>query len=458
MSTVEHKHHAAKVRPLWVTFLAFLVPMMGSNFLQALSGSANNFYFGHMIGVDAVAAVAGFFPIMFFLLSFIIGVGTGATVLIGQAYGAGELDRVKEVAGTVLTVTILLGLVVATFGGSFAASVLTWLQTPANIIGEATHYVRVSLLSMPLMFVFLLYTTILRGVGDARTPFYALIVTNIVGLSLTPALIRGWGGLPQLGVASGAYANLVANFVTVVLLAFYLVARRHPLAPDLVLLRHMHVNRRVLKLVLKIGLPTGVQLVFISLAEIAVLSFVNGFGSDATAAYGAVNQVASYIQFPALSIGIAASIFGAQAIGRNQQNQLGLIVRTAMYMQFAITGSLVLIGYIFARPLLGIFLTSPDVVEVGKRLLEITLWSYVVYGMAVVLSSMMRASGVVMVPVGIAIFAIMGIEVPVAWVLSKRIGLEGIWIAYPIAFAAMLAMQSVFYLLVWRKKTHKRLI
>ena len=156
--------------------------------------------------------------------------------------------------------------------------------------------------------------------------------------------------------------------------------RNHALAPDLELLRALRINPRLLRLVIRIGLPTGVQMVVISLAEIVLLSIVNGFGSNATAAYGAVNQVVNYVQFPALSIAITASILGAQSIGAGRAHLLGTITRTGLKMNLVITGSLVLIGYLFSRHLVSAFVTSPPVIELAQTLLHIMLWSSLVFG------------------------------------------------------------------------------
>src|SRR5450830_1274616 len=121
-------------RPLWQAYIAFLMPMMLSNILQALFGTINNIYLGQMIGVDALAAVSGFFPVMFFFIAFIIGLGSGSSVLIGQAWGAGERDKVKTIAGTTLTVALLGGLVIAVLGGFFTRDLMIALATPPNVL------------------------------------------------------------------------------------------------------------------------------------------------------------------------------------------------------------------------------------------------------------------------------------------------------------------------------------
>ena len=455
-SATHHAGHAPQ--SIGKVFLAFLLPMMLANVLQSLSGTLNNIFLGHMIGVKALAAASAFFPVFLFLISFVMGLGSGASVLIGQAWGAKQPERVRAVAGTTLSVGLLGGLVVALFGGSFAHLLLRQLATPADIMGDATQYARVCLYAMPGFFSFLLMTTILRGVGDTVTPLRALIVTTAVGLIVTPALIAGWFGLPRLGVTSAAVGFVTAFLVTLGWLVFYLRHKGHALAPNAELFRHMRIDGAILANVLRIGLPTALQMVIMSLAEVALLSMVNHFGSDATAAYGVGNQVLGYVQFPAMSISIAASILGAQAIGAGHPERLGSITRAGILINCAITGTLLLLGYLFAQHVVALFTHSPDATAIALRMLHIVLWSTLLFGCASVVSGVMRSSGTVMVPVLLSIGAILLVEVPVAWIMSRRIGIDGVWMAYPSAFLAMLLLQSSYYRLAWRRQRIKRLV
>ena len=444
--------------PLWKTFLVFLAPMMLSNILQALFGTINNVYLGQMIGVDALAAVSVFFPVMFFFVAFVMGLSSGATVLIGQAWGAGEPGKVRAVAGATLTVALLCATTIAVFGGVFSRPLLIALATPPDILEEASAYARIMMITMPLTFVFILLTAMLRGVGDTMTPLLALTISTTVGLAVTPALIRGWLGLPRLGVASAAWASAASSLLTLLWLAANLRRRHHPLAFDAAFLRTMRLDGALLGKVMRLGIPAAVGMVVMSLAELVLLGLVNGFGSGATAAYGAVNQVMSYVQFPAMSIAISVSIFGAQAIGRGNADRLGSIVRTGLVMNLVLTGGLVALAYLFSRAIMSFFIIDAAVLDLAQGLLHIVLWSSVLFGMATVFSGMMRASGTVLMPLLISIFAIAVIEVPVAVILSRAIGIEGIWAAYPITFAAMFILQMSYYMLVWRKRTIRRLI
>lgn len=445
-------------KPLWKSFLRFLAPLMLSNALQSLFGTVSNVYLGQMIGVDALAAVSTFFPVFFFLFAFVMGLSTGATVLIGQAFGAGEQGRIRIVVGTTLAVGLLLSMFVGLIGGLFSRQLMTALATPADILDQASRYARIMLLTMPLGFTFLLMTAMIRGVGDAVTPLLALALSTAIGLILTPMLIRGAFGLPALGITSPAWAAAISNATTLLALAAYLLRKKHALAPDIALLRRLRLNRAVIGHILAIGLPSAVGMVVMAIAELVLLGLVNGFGSDATAAYGAVNQVMGYTQFTAMSISIAVSILGAQAVGGGDRARLDGIVRAGLAFNLVLTGGLVALIYLMPRAVLGIFITDGAVLDLAKELLIVALWSSVPFGLATTFSGAMRAAGVALTPMLLSIFAIVAIELPAAVILSRAIGLKGVWAAYPIVFCAMFVLQMGYYLLVWRKRAIRRLV
>jgi putative MATE family efflux protein len=446
-------------RPMWQIFGIFLIPLILSNILQSASSLISSIYLGRLIGVHALAAVSAIFPILFFLISFLIGLSNGSTVLIGQAFGARDFHTMKKVAGTTLGASFWIAVIVGLAGVLFSQDVLRWIDTPPDILRDSTIYARWIFAASPIFFLYLVYTTFLRGTGDSQTPFYFLILSTVIALVVTPALILGWFGLPRLGIVAAAASFVVSNLVSFVALLAYLQVRRHPLRFDAETLRDaIVIDWRVLWRVVRIGVPTGLQIVMISLAEIAVLSFVNRFGSSATAAYGAVNQVVSYVQFPAVSISIAASIFGAQCIGARREDKLSSVIHSGVALNYVIGGTIIAVCYIFAWNILGWFITAPTTLSIAHGLLMITLWSYLLFGNSAVISGVMRASGYVVWPTFNGIFAIWGIEVPAAYILMHHYGLSGVWMGYPIAFIVVLLMQTALYTFVWKKRTHERLV
>jgi putative MATE family efflux protein len=314
------------------------------------------------------------------------------------------------------------------------------------------------MLTMPLTYVFILWTAMMRGVGDTVTPLLALAVSTAIGLVATPALIRGWFGLPQLGVASAASAGAISAFLTLLWLNAYLRRRKHALSFDRAVWRGMRPDPALLRTILRLGIPSSLGMVVMSLAELVLLGLVNAFGSDATAAYGAVNQVMGLVQYPALSIAITVSIFGAQAIGRDEAYRIDGIVWTGLQMNVLLTGGLVVVVYLFSQAILGFFITDRAVVALAQGLLRIALLSPVLFGISTAFSGAMRAGGTVWTPLAISTFAIAAIELPSAVILSRMIGIEGVWMAYPITFTSMCVLQMGYYLLVWRRQTIRRLI
>ena len=445
-------------RPFWQQFLLFLLPLIATNILQSLSGTINTIFVGQMMGVNAIAAISVFFPILFCLMAFIIGLSAGATVLVGQAWGKGETEQVQAITGATLFMTLIGGMCIAAFGVYFAQDILLGLGTDQSLIPLALPYVQTMLAGSPILFVYSIYTSILRGVGDSKTPLLALGMTSGIGLVVTPTLIKGWFGLPQLGILAPAVATILGYVFVLLFLTVYLNRRRHILRINSHLLSRIRFSSSLSPLILKLGVPTGIQMVTNSLAGLVIIGLVNGFGPQATAAYGAVNQVNNYVQFPAMSISIAASIFAAQAIGSGQIQRLAKVTLTALSMNLYLTGSLIVLAYLFSEHLMALFITDPAVVELGGELLHIVLWSVLFFGAGGIFAGIMRASGTVMVPMIINMVAVLGIELPLAYWFSHLWGLHGIWMAYALSFVGLCIMQGQYYHWVWKKKSIQALV
>jgi len=453
-----HHHSLFNQQKLWKTFLIFLWPLIATNILQNLSGTINTIFVGQMMGVNAIAAVAVFFPILFCLLAFVIGLSTGATVLVGQAWGAKNIEKVRYVVGSTLFMTLIGGSIIALLGVFFAENILLALGTDPEVMPLSLPYVQWMLAGSPLLFVYIIYSSILRGVGDSTTPLIASAMTILIGVLITPVLIGGYFGFPKMGIIAPAIATAVGYMAVLIFLYIYLNKKGHPLKPDRHLLSHIRHHPEMSIIILRLGIPTGVQMVTTSVAGLVIVGLVNRYGSHATAAYGAVNQVLNYIQFPALSISIAASIFAAQAIGAEKSDLLNKVTHTALAMNIVITGGLVALAYLFSKYLMVLFITDPTVVVLGQQLLFIVLWSILFFGASAIFASIMRASGTVTLPMLINIAAILLIEVPCAYLFSYWWGLQGIWYAYALAFVILCIMQGMYYQFVWKKKTIKALV
>ena len=251
---------------LWKVFLIFLIPLIATNILQSLSGTINTVFVGQMMGVQAIAAVAVFFPIVFLLMAFVIGISTGATVLVGQAWGAQNLEKVRCVVGSTIFMTLIGGSIIAFLGVVFAEQILLALGTDPKVMHLSLPYVQWMLAGSPLVFVYITYTSILRGVGDSVTPLMALGLTSLIGLIITPILIAGYFGFPALGIIGPAISTNLGYFAVLVFLAIYLNKKNHPLKPDWNLLKSIRHQPNLSRVILRLGIPTGIQMVTVSVA------------------------------------------------------------------------------------------------------------------------------------------------------------------------------------------------
>jgi putative MATE family efflux protein len=437
--------------------LAFLGPLIATNVLQALSGTLNNIYLGRLLGTEALAAAVAFLPLLMLLIALVIGLGTGASILAGRAWGARDAAQLRRIAGTALLGSVLLGVAVAVLGFATIVPVLRGLRTPEAVLPQATAYARVMLLALPVMFPSIVAASLLRGTGDTVSPLRALLVTTAATMALTPALIQGWAGLPRLGVASAAWAFLLGQSASLGWLAWHLGRRDHVLAWRQVR-PHLRWDAPVLWQVARLGVPTGLFFITGSVADLALLSIINAHGLQATAAWGAVNQVMNYVQFPAVSIAIATSVFAAQAIGAGRLEQLDEVTRVGLALNGALTGGLALAVAVLAPWAVGLFVPDAPVVRLAADVLRITAVGSVVFGMASVFSGVMRASGTVRVPMLISLGCLAMLLVPLGWTFDRLLGLRWIWLAYPVTYGVALVLQAAYFFGVWKRRPLAQLV
>lgn len=443
---------------LWRSYLLIFLPLLLSNILQAASGTLNGIFIGRMMGVDALAAISAFAPVFFLFLGMIIGLGAGATVLIGQAWGARDMIKLHGIAGTAVAMVMALSLMIAVFGGVFARHLMAFLGTPEAVLTESAHYARIMMMGMPVIFLLWLLNNMSRGVGDAVSPLWALAIATGIALLLTPMFIEGWFGLPQLGVISAAVSTIIASVLALCWLLWHWHRRHHPMAFTRSFLAQIRFNRHYCATILRIGLPTAMQMLTIAFAEIVLLGLVNGHGTDATAAYGTIVQTLGWVQFPAISIGITASILASQAVGAGQNGRVHKIVIAGLQLNLLVTGTCVLLAYLLSDRITSAFLTEQPVAELAAHLLHIILWTIVLFGMSSVFISTMRASGAIYAPTALTMSVILLVEIPAAYAFNHWIGIDGIWWAYSLTFCTMLCLQSGYYFFIFRKRRIVKMI
>lgn len=451
MNSASNPMSAAMTPPLWRSYLALLLPMLLTNALQLAAGTLDNIYLGHLLGTQAVAAAAAFFPVFFLLLALVMGLATGAMVLIGQAWGSGRPQQAQAVAGSAVALVLMLSALVMAVGGIFAPQLLVALGTPAPILVKAIVYARIVLLGAPVFFLLWLATAVSRAVGDAKTPLHALLLATVVGLLCTPLLILGWAGLPKLGAASAALSAVFASALALGWLLWRWHCVGHPLAPGRELLGAIRFDGALVRSMLRIGAPSSLQMLSLAIAEIVLLGWINNHGYQATAAYGAVNQLMSWVQLPAMSLGITATILAAHAMGAGRATRLPEIARTGVLLGLGLLTLVVALAVGLAPWLAGLILDAPTVRELAVQQLRTVVWGVLAMGISAVLVGVMRGSGFVLLPALAGAAAVLLLELPLAMWLQARHGLAGLWWAWPLGLLAMLLLQLLCFF-GWRRR------
>lgn len=425
--------------PILRTLLTFSMPTLFTNMLQALAGTINAIWVGQLLGESAVAATANANIVTFLVISFIIGLGTAATVKIGQYYGARDIDSVRQVVGTSTGFCGAVALCVAGLGWLFADPLLKLLATPPEVHDQALAYLRVVFLTMPFTMTTMNFAMALRGIGDAKTPLYTSLITTAFVIVLNPAFILGLGPLPRMGVAGAALANALAAMIGMAGMLAWIYYRDMPVRLRGRELAYLIPIRRHLSYIAAKGVPMGLQMTVSSAAALIMIGMVNREGMLTTAAFGACLQLGSYLQMPshALSIGVSAMV--AQSIGAGHADRIDRITRNGVVANLAITSTFTVLMLLFDRPLLALFLGSGSAaIPIAEHIQVLSLWSYVIHGWVMVITGALRAYGAVILPLIAMIVAMYPARLGFYWLAYPQIGAEAIWWTYPVgAFVAL---------------------
>lgn len=441
--------------PINRALLMFALPTLGSSVLQSANGSIDAVWVGRLLGEDALAATTNGNLVMFLLTAFVFGFGMASTILIGQAVGRHDMAGAKEVVGTAIGTFAPLAVLIAAVGWVLAPQVLAMLGTGPEITPLARAFLRVTFLAMPAILIQTMLMMALRGAGDSITPLIFMALAVVLDVVLNPLFILGRGPFPEMGIGGSAFAMAVANYTSLAAMLAYLYLRRHPLrltAPELRLLVPAPV---ILRLMLSKGLPIGLQMVVVSSAMLAMMTLVNHEGVETTAAFGATQQLWTYVQMPAMALGAAVSAMAAQNIGAGRWDRVTRITSAGIVFNFLLTGGLVLALLFLDRMALELFLGRESAaIVIGQHIGRLATWGFIAFGISMVLFGTIRANGQVVWPLIILAVSLYPVRMGVALGLRDRLGVDALWLSFPAAMLATMVMASALYLHGgWRRES-----
>ena len=425
-------------RALLRRMVVFLWPLILTNVLQLVGGTINGVYVGQLLGTSAYAVTSVVLSVMFFCASFGIAVSAAASIIAAKAWGAKDLALLRSVAQTSLTLAAGVGIAIAMAGASTTILYVDMFQIPDMTEPAVVIYMSVLFLSLPLQFVAMTAAALLRSTGALAAPMKSTLIALAVTLVCSPVAILALDGR-QLGIVGAALALLAAQLSSLAWTVRYILKSKHALSNALG--GGWSVDTRLFKPIVHMGLPVSLFFTASSLADLAMLSLVTTHGTVAAASWGAARQVMFFVQLPAMSIAIAASTFTAQAIGSRELSQMRKIVAAALLLNLTISGFLVCAVIIGGPVLVSAFVTDDQVTSTSSTILQISALGNVAFGMASVLSSVMRAEGHIFVPTCISLACLLLLMYPLAYILHAEFGLFGIWMAYPITHCSALLLQ-----------------
>ena len=287
-----------------VGLFRFSLPILFANILQSLNGSVNSIWVGRYLGEAALTATSNANTVMFLLIGAAFGVALAATILIGQYVGASNLRETKRVVGTSATFFAAISVAMAAAGLLLCRPLLLAMRTPPESLELAVAYMRVIFLALPFLYMYAFVMAVLRGAGDSKTPFLFMLLSVGIDIALNPVFIFGWGPIPRLGIAGSALATFVAQAVSLTALIRHLYRRKHMLCLHRDELAYLKVDWTVVGTLVRKGIPMSAQMLVMSLSAVLMITLVNRFGTDTTAAFGAAMQIWNYIQMPAFAVGM----------------------------------------------------------------------------------------------------------------------------------------------------------
>ncbi|WP_454084182.1 MATE family efflux transporter [Georgenia sp. Marseille-Q6866] len=409
---------------------------MLANLLQTSFQFVDSLWIGNLLGADALAAVAVSAVIVFTALSFVIGMNNAALTILSQQKGRGDERGLERYLNAFVVTLLLLSVVLGGLGYAFSGSLLALLGTPESIMAPAQEYLQITFLGIPFLFGYNFLSTVLRAVGDSRTPMRFVLVAVLLNVVLDPLFIHVLG----LGVRGAAVATVLSQGIAFGYGLVYVARRR------MVPLRRPTLPAwPEVRTILRLGIPAGLQMAVISAGSAAITSVVTGFGSAVLAGFGAAQRIDSLIMLPAQALGISVASMAGQNIGTGKWDRVGRISRVGVVYNLAIMTAVALLVVALARPAVSLFVREPDAVEFGTQYLRIVALCYPFLGINFVLNGVVRASGAMYQVLVLNIISFWVLRFPLTSLFARHLGESGIALGMGASFIVSSAISFLYY-------------
>ena len=429
--------------------LRLALPTWGAFFFHDLMGIADMFFVGKL-GKDAVAAVGVGTFMIGIIITLVQSISVGTTALVSNAFGRRDPDRAADVAGQALVMALGLSVVLAACGIPLAPTIVHWMGAEGAVVEDGAAYIRILSGGGFAMLFAIALANALRGAGDARTPFVALMAANVINIVLDPLLIFGLGGFPELGVAGSAWATMAGRLVAALVMARSLLSGR-----GLIHLRWHNLRPRwpLIARIAKIGAYSSGRVMMRHLAMLLIMRLAASFGTAALAAFGLCFRLQMLIFGPTMGFSTAAATVVGQNLGAEQPERATRAGWTAAGLAICAAALLGAAYWLGAEHVIPVFNDDAEVVRLGSELLRWMSPSFLFMSLAMVLSFSMNGAGDTLRPMLITGTALLLFGVPLAHLLAGLWDdVSGVWVGlFASNVLAGLLAAWTFHLGAWRE-------
>ncbi len=421
------------------SILYFSMPLLIGNLFQQLYNTVDSYVVGNYVSSTALAAVGQSTPIINVIVGFFMGLATGAGVVVSQFYGAHDERRLSLSVHTSMALTLLLCIVFTFIGLVSCVPILRFIKSPAAIMPMATTYLKIYFWGISFMLIYNIGAGIQRAVGDSKRPLYDLIASSLVNVVLDLYFVC----VLHLGVAGAAYATLIAQGVSALLVMIQLCTTPASYRLDV---RKLRIESPILSRVIRIGIPAALQQSVISFSNVYVMSYINHFGTAAVAGYTTYTKIDGFIILPVQSLAMAITTFTGQNYGARKYDR----IYKGMYLTIAFNEiiSLIFVGMIllFGKDLLRLFTHDQQVIQDGYIMAKVFLIGYLIIPFTNIMSGVLRGVGKSFVPMSILIFCYVFLrQIYLAIVTHFDHALNVVFAGWPITWGICAIILLVYY-------------
>ena len=423
---------------IWKQLLIFFFPILMGTFFQQMYNTVDTIIVGRLVGTEALAAVGATGPLVSMVNGFFIGVSSGATVVLSQAYGAGDRKGVSDSIHTGVALSLLLGVMLTAIGICLGGRVMGWMGTPENCMADATTYLRIYFAGSIGTVVYNMGAGILRAMGDSKRPMLFLMVTCILNVVLDLLFVA----VLHMGVAGAALATVLSQMISAVLPIVVLLRQKE----DRLELRKLRIERSLLGRILRIGIPAGLQFVTFDFSNVLIQSGINSFGDITMAAWTSYGKTDALVWMISGAFGVSITTFVGQNFGAQKYSRIRQGAWTCLALSIAMVCALNVTLLLFRSQILGIYTDNPEVIAVGSMVM-LSIMPYEFLFMPIeVFAGTMRGVGNSLMPTLITGSCVCLLRV--VWLMTAVRhwhSLKTLTLSYPLSWALAAAVFLVVY-------------